>query len=293
MDSSHIVLSCGRLRSNNYYTSIENDAIEFSNFGVSQTFAKGDVVRSTFCKCLGASKILCMDSSHIVLSCGRLRSNNYYTSIENDAIEFSNFGVSQTFAKGDVVRSTFCKCLGASKILCMDSSHIVLSCGRLRSNNYYTSIENDAIEFSNFGVSQTFAKGDVVRSTFCKCLGASKILCMDSSHIVLSCGRLRSNNYYTSIENDAIEFSRKSRFALFAKGDIVRSTFCKCLRDSKFHARIACMSYYPTIFSDPKVIAYASRTKQLNVREKPCFRAVDESHLLRKSRKMRSHEKIK
>ena len=55
------------------------------------------------------------------------------------------------------------------------------------------------------------------------------------------------------------------------------------------------MSYYPTIFSDPKAIAYPSRTKQLNVREKQCFRAVDESHLLRddarKDRSLATDEK--
>ena len=52
------------------------------------------------------------------------------------------------------------------------------------------------------------------------------------------------------------------------------------------------MSYCLLIASDPDYITYPSRTRQLNVREKQCFRAVDESHLLRKSRKMRSHEKI-
>ena len=99
--------------------------------------------------------------------------------------------------------------------------------------SYYISIENEAIEFSRKSRFSLFAKGDFVRSTFCKCLRASKILCMDSSHIVLYCGRLRSRLYYISIENEAIEFSRKSRFSLFAKGDVVRSTFCKCLCDSK------------------------------------------------------------
>ena len=52
------------------------------------------------------------------------------------------------------------------------------------------------------------------------------------------------------------------------------------------------MSYCLLIASDPDYITYPWRTSQSNVREKQCFRAVDESHLLRKSRKMRYHEKI-
>ena len=78
----------------------------------------------------------------------------------------------------------------------------------------------------------------------------------------------------------------------FAKGDFVRSTFANIRTTQKFSGYILYMSYCLLIASDPDYITYPSRTRQSNVREKQCFRAVDESHLLRKSRKMRSHEKI-
>ena len=52
------------------------------------------------------------------------------------------------------------------------------------------------------------------------------------------------------------------------------------------------MSYCVLIASDPDYITYPSRTRQLNVRENQRFSSCWWGPSLRKSRKMRSHEKI-
>ena len=95
------------------------------------------------------------------------------------------------------------------KNLCMGSSHVVLSHDRLRSKIYYISIENEAIEFVRKSHFRYLQRVILSVAPFANVRTTQKIWIW-SVHVVLSHDRVRSRLYYISIENEAIEFLRKS-----------------------------------------------------------------------------------